>query len=222
MVYTVCGLANSVDHDHIAPQGPSDLGLHCLPRPVCLKTGKYFGIFYIFYFCTAMNKRNRTSQLPSGDVFEGSFKSTRPAADKAARFLCSECGGCYRSMTILKQHTRIHQENKFLCPICARQFTRKNRYTEHINSHSGIQPYSCSSCGKSFSHRNSFMAHRCRGAREAIKLFMCEVCSLSYTNRGSLSHHIAANHGDEIFACTCGKTFKFKINLHRHKKSKNH
>ena len=30
------GIANSVDSDQTAPQ--SDLGLHCLPRPVCLET----------------------------------------------------------------------------------------------------------------------------------------------------------------------------------------
>ena len=31
----VDGRANSVDPDHIAP---SDLGLHCLPKPTCLNT----------------------------------------------------------------------------------------------------------------------------------------------------------------------------------------
>ena len=32
------GMANSVDPDQTAPQEQSDLGLHCLPRTVCLKT----------------------------------------------------------------------------------------------------------------------------------------------------------------------------------------
>ena len=31
------GIANGVDPDQTAPQ-QSDLGLNCLPRPVCLKT----------------------------------------------------------------------------------------------------------------------------------------------------------------------------------------
>ena len=31
----VDGMANSVDPDHIAPQGQSDQGLHCLLRPTC-------------------------------------------------------------------------------------------------------------------------------------------------------------------------------------------
>ena len=30
-------MANSVDPDQTAPQEQSDLGLHCLPRPVCPK-----------------------------------------------------------------------------------------------------------------------------------------------------------------------------------------
>ena len=33
-------IANSVDPDQTAPLAQSDLGLHCLPRPVCLKTLK--------------------------------------------------------------------------------------------------------------------------------------------------------------------------------------
>ena len=37
------GIANSVDPDQTAPLGAvleeqSDLGLHCLPRPICPKT----------------------------------------------------------------------------------------------------------------------------------------------------------------------------------------
>ena len=35
------GMANSVDPDQTAPQ--SDLGLHCLPRHICLKTSDHYG-----------------------------------------------------------------------------------------------------------------------------------------------------------------------------------
>ena len=31
------GIANSKDPDQNAPFGQSDLGLHCLPKPVCPK-----------------------------------------------------------------------------------------------------------------------------------------------------------------------------------------
>ena len=36
------GMANSVDPDQTA-QEQSDLGLHCLPRPVCLNTKDHYG-----------------------------------------------------------------------------------------------------------------------------------------------------------------------------------
>ena len=32
------GIANSEDPDQTAPREQSDLGLHCLPRPICPKT----------------------------------------------------------------------------------------------------------------------------------------------------------------------------------------
>ena len=34
------GIANSVDPEQ------SILGLHCLPRPVCLKTSEHYGVIY--------------------------------------------------------------------------------------------------------------------------------------------------------------------------------
>ena len=37
------GLANSVDPDQTAPPLGSDLGLHCLPRPICPKTLDHYG-----------------------------------------------------------------------------------------------------------------------------------------------------------------------------------
>ena len=40
------GVANSEDPDQTAPLGEqSDLGLHCLPRPICLKTLDHYGTF---------------------------------------------------------------------------------------------------------------------------------------------------------------------------------
>ena len=37
--------ANSVEPDQTAPR--SDLGLHCLPRPVCPKTYNHYGISHV-------------------------------------------------------------------------------------------------------------------------------------------------------------------------------
>ena len=45
------GMANSVDPDQTAEE-QSDLGLHCLPRPVCLKTYENYGRCSIIYSLT--------------------------------------------------------------------------------------------------------------------------------------------------------------------------
>ena len=37
------GMANSVDPDQTALEEQSDLGLHCLPRPICPKTLDHYG-----------------------------------------------------------------------------------------------------------------------------------------------------------------------------------
>ena len=38
------GMANSVVPDQTAPQEQSDLGLHCLPRPICPNIQNFYGI----------------------------------------------------------------------------------------------------------------------------------------------------------------------------------
>ena len=38
------GVANSVDPDQTLLQEQTDLGTHCLPRPVCPKTKDHYGI----------------------------------------------------------------------------------------------------------------------------------------------------------------------------------
>ena len=37
------GMANSVDPDQTAPEEQSDLGLHCLLRPICPNTYNFYG-----------------------------------------------------------------------------------------------------------------------------------------------------------------------------------
>ena len=51
-VFRGCRKANSVNPDQTAAL--SDLGLHCLPRSVCLKTKDHYGVQYffcLFLFC---------------------------------------------------------------------------------------------------------------------------------------------------------------------------
>ena len=48
------GIANCEDPDQTAPR--SDMGLHCLPRPICLKTYDHYGndLSYYFYIRAAL------------------------------------------------------------------------------------------------------------------------------------------------------------------------
>ena len=42
------GMANSVDSDQPTPKEQSDLGLHCLLRPICPHTKHFTGIAFLF------------------------------------------------------------------------------------------------------------------------------------------------------------------------------
>ena len=58
------GVANSVDPDQTAPLEQSDLGLHCLPRPVCPKSLEHYSrSFREIHFCKTTLKCSCISEL---------------------------------------------------------------------------------------------------------------------------------------------------------------
>ena len=59
--------------------------------------------------------------------------------------------------------------------------------------------------------------------KEKSDLYKCELCSSEYKKFGTLTNHKRIKHGIEnqnIFTCTCGKTFDEVKKFNRHKKSK--
>ena len=72
-------IANSVDPDQTAPLEQSDLGLHCLPRPICLKTFitvivcPHFVVSHSSILCLGLG----LTLALSGDLFIDFLKNVR-------------------------------------------------------------------------------------------------------------------------------------------------
>ncbi|XP_029500835.1 general transcription factor IIIAa [Oncorhynchus nerka] len=83
-----------------------------------------------------------------------------------ALFQCNECNKVFRDTWFLKQHQRVHAEERqvFICPRegCQRSFTTPFNLQSHIGSfHEELRPYTCphEGCGKTFAMKQSLQRH---------------------------------------------------------------
>ncbi|XP_041810253.1 zinc finger protein 770-like [Chelmon rostratus] len=103
-------------------------------------------------------------------------------------FQCLTCGKAFRQAPHLKTHERTHRERKpskpvnqqstanfksnitcqkrkpHTCPICLKNFVFPYKLKRHMVTHSGIRPYKCNLCSKTFTQRGhlNLHEHRCR------------------------------------------------------------
>lgn len=69
--------------------------------------------------------------------------------------------------------------------------------------------FTCSQCGKSFSHKVSLTRHMTIHTGE--KKHACDQCGKKFPYKGSLVHHIRIHTGEKNYLCDqCGKRFLSK------------
>ena len=76
-------------------------------------------------------------------------------------FLCTVCGKALHGKRSFLTHLTIHEGKPFSCPYqdCGKKFLTQKILTDHINVHTGLQPYGCSTCGVKFSRSASLSRH---------------------------------------------------------------
>ncbi|KAJ8704946.1 hypothetical protein PYW08_012266 [Mythimna loreyi] len=106
------------------------------------------------------------------------------------RFQCDHCNKSFTMKSNLAGHMRQHDpgvRRTYDCRVCGKQFTFSYNRTRHMFVHTGLRPYKCDACEKTFRTKGELQSHidyvhlkKPRPKRIRRKTKKCEIPSLEY------------------------------------------
>lgn len=125
-----------------------------------------------------VKNRWRCSLCLKGFTRESAFKQHTVKHGNLKPYDCIVCDRSYRwhrdlrnhmirehEVTVLEERnepvdeTQPKRERTFQCAICDKTFFTKANLKVHLIVHTGLKPYNCNDCTKSYRHRRSLIAH---------------------------------------------------------------
>merc|ERR1719319_1231883 len=117
-----------------------------------------------------------------------------------------------------EEHRKMHSSGikPYKCDECSKSFSTKQTLLTHKQIHTGIKPFKCDECPKAFSTKQIMQTHK--QLHTGIKPFQCYDCSKSFPTKPHLLTHKQIHTGIKPFLCDeCPKTFSTKQILENHK-----
>ncbi|XP_072344956.1 zinc finger protein Gfi-1b isoform X2 [Scyliorhinus torazame] len=108
------------------------------------------------------------------------------------------------------------ESTSYNCIKCNKVFSTAHGLEVHVRrSHSGMRPFACDLCGKSFGHAVSLEQHMNIHSQERI--FGCKMCGKSFKRSSTLSTHLLIHSDTRPYPCQyCGKRFHQKSDMKKH------
>ncbi|KAM6899970.1 uncharacterized protein FYW49_018082 [Xenentodon cancila] len=167
------------------------------------------------------NTRTSTQSHSCCKVCEESFQNKgslrKHATSHSAESVCGVCGETLLPSETLRDHLQSHKEAGKICHICGKSY---QNIETHMRSHTGIKPYHCSICGKSFPRPGALRRHKRIHSGE--RPYICEFCGKTFIDNSALTTHIRNHTGDKpasrVSCETCGKSLASVHVLEVHKR----
>nr|XP_014268342.2 zinc finger protein 271-like [Maylandia zebra] len=134
---------------------------------------------------------------------------------------CNVCGKVFKPFSdplAFKRHMAVHLgEKPYSCKTCGKSFTKNSTLLGHMRVHTGEKLYSCETCGNSFTRKGNLLVHMRIHSGE--KPYVCNACGERFCYLSALKKHKAVRTGEKPYSCkTCGKGFTERGNLLVHMK----
>ncbi|XP_067910341.1 zinc finger protein 91-like [Heterodontus francisci] len=119
----------------------------------------------------------------------------------------------------MKSKSTIHSgEKPYTCSVCGRGFSHSSGLSQCKQNHTGKKPWECGDCGKGFSYPLQLETHQRSHTGE--RLFTCSACGKGFTDSTNLLRHQRVHTGERPFICSvCGKGFPQSSNLLTHQRT---
>ncbi|XP_044192025.1 zinc finger protein 595-like [Thunnus albacares] len=151
------------------------------------------------------------------ESFQNKGSLRKHAESHSAESVCGVCGERLLPSETLTDHLQTHRDAGKICHICGK--TYQNIET-HMRSHTGVKPYRCSICTKSFPRPGALRRHKRIHSGE--RPYICEFCGKTFIDNGALTTHIRNHTGDKpanrVSCETCGKSLASVHVLEVHKR----
>lgn len=132
-------------------------------------------------------------------------------------FKCTQCDKSYSIKKTLADHIRqVHQNIRYACEVCQKQFVSRDVLRVHKKLHSNEQ-HRCQHCGQTFLQRVYLLKHM---AVHEQKRFTCEDCGKTFRFKELMKQHARIHTGEKPFPCgSCDKSFRTSTHLKQHMRS---
>ncbi|CAF1510039.1 unnamed protein product, partial [Didymodactylos carnosus] len=106
--------------------------------------------------------------------------------------------------------------NAYRCRECDKYFSTAHGLEVHARrTHTGLRPYSCDLCQKTFGHSISLQQHRLTHSQQ--RCFQCKTCFKCFKRSSTLSTHLLIHSDTRPYSCSyCGKRFHQKSDMKKH------
>lgn len=145
------------------------------------------------------------------------LKRPRAPKTKGRNLQCEHCPFVGNFHSDLEDHKVVHTGKKLFVCSCGQACSTEGSLKRHeASAHSGIKPYVCVPCNRSFARPDVLASHR-KGKRHVLKArpFVCDTCDERFGDDELLQAHLQGMHG--AFQCvTCRARFATEDALRVH------